>query len=109
MLALKNQSWFDLQHIHGHRRLGTSQHNAIDQIANAVQRMAAAVNVNLLNGFPAHEGREHACQTEDMIKVTVSQQDMVQTFEANPGFQDLPLRALATIHHETKLVMFHDE
>jgi len=70
MLALKNQSRFDLQHIQGHRRLVTSQHNAIDQIADAVHRMAAAVNVNLFNGFPAHKGREQACQTKNMIKVT---------------------------------------
>jgi len=39
----------------------------------------------------------------------VRQQDMVQSFEANPGFQDLPLRALTTIDHETILVMFYDE
>jgi len=44
-----------------------------------------------------------------MIKVTVSQQDMVQPFEANPGFQDLPLCALTTIHHETIFVMLYDE
>jgi len=87
MVALKNQSRFDLQHIQGHRRLVTSQHNAIDQIADAVHRMAAAVNVNLFNGFPAHKGREQACQTENMIKVSVRQQDMVQPLKPTPDFR----------------------
>ncbi len=39
----------------------------------------------------------------------MGQQDVVQPFEANPGPEDLPLCAFTTIHHETKLVMFHDE
>jgi hypothetical protein len=41
--------------------------------------------------------------------MTMCQQDMIEPFKTNPGFQDLPLRALAAIHHETKLVMFDHE
>ncbi len=71
--------------------------------------MAAGVNVDFLNGLPAHESGKQACQTEDMIQVPMGEQDVVQPLETNSGFQDLPLCALTTIHHETKLVMFYDE
>ena len=109
MLALKNQAWLDLQKVQRHRRFCAPQHNAVDQITDAVHGVAGAVNVDLFDGFPAHEGRKHACQSKNMVQVTVGQEDMVQAFEANPRLQDLPLRAFATINHETELVMFNDK
>ena len=44
---------------------------------------------------------------EDVIQVTVGDEDAVEALEAHAGLQDLALRALAAIHQEAVLVVLH--
>jgi hypothetical protein len=43
-----------------------------------------------------------------MVKVTVGDQDSIQTTEAEPGAKDLALRPLAAIDQEARVAVRHD-
>ena len=109
VLALENQAGFDFEHIQWHRGFGAPQYHAVDQVSDAVHCVAAAVDVDLFNRFPPHKSRKHASQTEDVVEVTMGEEDVIQAFKAHPGFEDLPLGAFAAINHKTILIVLNDK
>ncbi|OQC22633.1 MAG: hypothetical protein BWX68_03063 [Verrucomicrobia bacterium ADurb.Bin063] len=67
------------------------------QVADAFERVSAAVDFQAVNGFPTHEGGEQSAKPEDVVEVTVGDEDAVETLEADARLQDLPLGALSAI------------
>ena len=93
--------------LHRHGRLGAAQHYLEQQVVNAVKRGSAAVDLQLLDGLPAHERGEQPAEAQDVVEVSVGDEDAVEPLEAYPRLQDLPLRALAAVHQEAVLVVLH--
>ncbi len=105
IVRFEEDSWLELVQIKGHRRLCSAQDYLIKQIMDAVEGPLATIYVNLINCLPAHECGEQPCQPENMVKVSMGDEDMLQVLEANAGLQDLALCALAAIDQEAKLVV----
>ncbi len=80
-----------------------SPDNAKDQFGHAVQRRLPAVNIDMLQRFPAPQCGEQAAQPQDMVQVAMGQQNGVQLPEAKPAAQDLPLRPLAAVDEKAIL------
>ena len=75
---------------------------------NALKRGASAENFQLVDRLPAQEGAEQPAQPEDMIEMSVCEQDARQAFESDPRLQNLALRALAAIHEEAIFIVTDD-
>jgi len=84
--------------------LGRPEDNA-HQFPHAAQGSHPAVDLHLLHGLPAAEGRGQAAQPEDVIQVAVRQQDALEPLEPEPTAQDLPLGPLAAVDQEAVLAM----
>lgn len=109
VLCLKDQAGFNIQKPDWHGRLRSAQHHAVDEVVHAFHRVSAAVNVYFLDGFPPHEGGNETRKTQDMIQMPVREQNVVQAFKPNPGFEDLALGTLTTVNHEAVLAVFDNQ
>ena len=54
-----------------HRRLVAAQHNAVQQVVDAVERGAPAEDLEFVDGLPAQKGAEQTAETQDMIEMPV--------------------------------------
>ena len=89
----------------GHGRISTAQHHPKDELADAFQRPTAAEDLQLFDRLPAREGRDQPCQAQDVVEVTVGDQDAVEALEAQARLEDLALGALAAVDQEAVLVV----
>ncbi len=92
-----------------HGRLVAAQHNAVQQVVDAVERGASAEDLKFVNRFPTQECAQQSAQTQDMVEMPVRQQHPRQVFEACAGLQDLALRAFAAIDKKTIFAVFDDQ
>ena len=106
--GLEENARLDLVQVEGHRRLPAAQHHAVEQVMDAVERPLAAVNVQFLDGFPAHERGEQPGQAEDVVQVAVGDENVAQVPEADAGLQDLALGAFAAVDQEAEFVVLDD-
>ncbi len=98
----------DLVHPDRHGRLVAAQDHTVDQVMDPVEGGAAAEDIQLLDRLPAHECGHQTGQPEDMVEVTMRQQDAGQVLEPGTRLQDLALGALPTIHQKSIFIMFDD-
>src|SRR5512135_561660 len=75
---------------------------------DAVQGPLAAIDVHFLNRLPTHEGGEQPCQPEDVVKMSMGDQDMAEILKAQAGLQDLALGALTAIDQEAVFIVLDD-
>ena len=108
IIRLEKLAGFEFAQLQRHGGLVAAQHHAIQQVMDAVQRGAAAVDLQLLDRLPAQERGEQAAQTQDVIEMAVREQDTRQALKAGARLQDLALRALAAVHQETIFVVRDD-
>ncbi len=73
----------DRDQVNGHGRFRAAQYHAVHQVADALQRARAAVNFKVVDALPAHEGGEQPAEPEDVVEVTVGDEDAVETLEAD--------------------------
>ncbi len=106
--GLEEHAGLDLVQVEDDGGLTAAQHHAVEQVVDAVERPPAAVNVELLDGLPAHEGGEQPGQPEDVVQVTVGDENVAQVPEADAGLQDLALGAFAAVDQEAELVVLDD-
>ncbi len=74
---------------------------------HAIQRGTPAENLEFVNRLPAQERAEQTAQPENVIEMTMREQNAIQVFESQTRLQDLPLRAFAAIHQKAILVVLH--
>ena len=60
IIFVEDQPAVDLQELQVHGWLGTAQHDAVDQVVDAVQRPLTTVDLQLVDRLPAHEGGKQA-------------------------------------------------
>ena len=84
---------------------GAPQHDIEKQVMNAIQCRTTAVNIQRIDRFPAHIGREQAGQAQDVIQVAVRDQDLVQALETDAGLKDLALCTLPAVNQKAVLIM----
>ena len=87
----------------------TAEDNIINQSANTIQCPTSAEDFKLINCFPAHERADQAAEAEDVIEVTMRQQDARQMPEADTGLQNLTLCAFAAVNEKTIFVVRDDK
>ena len=75
---------------------------------DALQGEGAGIDLELVDRLPTHERREQAGQPQDVIEVTVGDQDAVQAAETEPRSKDLPLRPLAAVDEESVVLEGND-
>ena len=90
-----------------HGGVPAAQHDRIDQIMDAIQGSRATVNLELIDSLPTHERGEQSGQAENVVKVSVGNENAVQTFEADAGLQNLTLGSFATIHQKAVFIMLN--
>ena len=83
-------------------------HHAVQQVADTLQRVRAAVNLEAVNGFPAHEGGEQPAKPENVVEVSVGDEDAVEALKADAGLQDLALGTLAAVDQEAVLILLDE-
>ena len=108
IIRLEENARLDLVQVEGHGCLPAAQHHAVEQVMDAVERPFATENIQFLDGFPAHECGEQAGQAEDVVEMTVGDENVVQVPEAEAGLQDLTLGALAAVNEEAEFVVLDD-
>ena len=108
IIRFEEDARLDLMQVEDHRRLSAAQDHIVEQVMDAVERPLAAVDVHFLDGFPAHEGGEQPCQAEDVVQVTVGDENIAQVPEADAGLQDLALGALAAVDQEAEFIVLDD-
>ncbi|OGO10352.1 MAG: hypothetical protein A2Z66_06185 [Chloroflexi bacterium RBG_13_66_10] len=74
---------------------------------NALERPAPGPDLEVVDRFPAGERGEKAGQPEDVVEVTVGDQNAVETAEPDSGAEDLPLSSLAAVDQETLVTVAH--
>ena len=85
-----------------------SQNDAEEEIVDPFQGPSAPPDLQTIDGFPAHECGKQPCQTEDVIEMTVCDQDPIETPESDPRLQDLALRPLTAIDQESVIPITYD-
>jgi hypothetical protein len=97
----------ELDVVDGDRDLVAAQDDA-HEVADAIQRRAAAVDRDAIDRLPARERADQPAEPEDVVQVAVREQHRVEPLEAQPAAQDLTLRALAAVD-QPALVAIHDD
>lgn len=72
---LENNALFDGDQVDLDWWASASQNNAEQEIVDAFKGPAPAPDLQSINGFPAHEGREKTSQAKDVIEMPVGDQD----------------------------------
>jgi len=105
LFRFEEQSRLDI--VEGYRRFSpvTAQHNAENQIVHPVQSMLGAVYLNLFHYLPAEKGGNKPSQTQNMVKMSMRQEDLIKSFKANTSTKDLSLCSLTTIDEEAVFFM----
>ena len=98
----------DFPEVKRHGGRVAAQHHILDQGADAIQCGAPSKDFELVNRLPAHERAEQTAEAENMIQVTVREQDARQMPKANPRLQDLALSPFAAIDQKTIFVVCDD-
>jgi hypothetical protein len=80
----------------------------MNEIADSLHGMPPGVDLEPVDRFPAHEGRKQACQAQDVVEVTVRDQNPIQSSKTDSGLQDLALRALTAVNQESLLTVADD-
>ena len=62
ILLLDDDALLHRDQRHGHGRLLSAQHHAVEQVVDAFECPRAAVDLQVVDGFPAHEGGEQPGQ-----------------------------------------------
>jgi hypothetical protein len=107
VVGFQNFSGHYLHENQFHRRLGAPQDDAEDEVPYPFQRGPSAVNLQILYGLPAGKGGNQSTQAQDVVQVTVGQQDAVQPFEPQPALENLPLGALTAIYQKPMVLIEH--
>jgi hypothetical protein len=72
---------------------------------DAIKCGAPAEDFEFINRLPTQESAEQPAQPEDMIEMSVREQDARQAFESDPRLQNLALGSFAAIDEETVFVV----
>ena len=72
---------------------------------DALEGVATGVDLERFDRFPAHEGREQATQSEDVVEMSVGNENPVQAAKPDARLKDLPLRPLSTVDQEAVLTV----
>jgi hypothetical protein len=99
-VVLQHNPRAHLDEINLNRGFSASQHDAVDQIIHPLQRPAAAVDLKVINRFPAGEGGYQAPQAEDVVEMAVSEEDSVEPLETQTAAQYLSLGPLAAVYQK---------
>jgi hypothetical protein len=70
-----------------------------------VQCVLGAVDFNFFHHLPAEKSGNKPSQAENMVKVTVGQENLIETFKTNTSTKDLSLSSLTTINKEAVFFM----
>ena len=81
--ASKNMPGFDLVQAQGHGRLVAAQDDAVQQVMDAVERGAPAEDIQFLDRLPAQKCAEQPAQPEDVIEMSMREQNACQILEAD--------------------------
>jgi len=87
--------------------LAASQHN-VDQVSHPLQRPVAGIDVQFFGCFPTGKCRHNTTKSQDVIQVSVGQQNRIEALEAQAAAQQLALCALAAVDHEAPILVKND-
>lgn len=97
----------DRAQVNRHRRPGMAQHDAINQIMDAIDGAAPGEYLQLFHRFPTHQGGDQPCQSEYMIEMSMRDQNTVEAFKSNARLKNLALRTFATVDQEAVFIMLN--
>ena len=75
---------------------------------DTIERGPPAENIQLVYSLPTQECGHQSTQPQDVIEMTVRQQNASQIFKASARLQDLTLCAFTAIDQKPILIMFDD-
>jgi hypothetical protein len=107
-LILQDDPRLYLNEVNLDRRPSSSQYHAVDQIIHALERPTPTVDLQTLHRFPTGEGGYEPPQAQDVIKMTVGEEDAIEALESQPTAQNLPLCPFAAVDQETIIPVEHD-
>ncbi len=108
IVIFKHEAGFDLAQVQGDRGLCPAQNNAVEQVGDTPHRPPSGEDFHFFHRFPAHERGKQTCKAENVIEMAVGDQDFVESFKADPGFEDLPLGAFPTVNEKAVFVVDDD-
>lgn len=75
---------------------------------NAVQRPFTCQDLEIVDRLPSGKSRDQPSQSEDVVEMTMCDQDAIETPEPDSRPQNLSLGALATINQESLVAVGQD-
>jgi len=105
---VKECAGLDLVHVQWHGRLVATQHHIVNQRVDTIERGAPAKDIELIDRFPSKKGTEQTAQSEDVIEVSVCEQNVVDILKPRARLQNLSLCAFAAIHQKAIFIVFDD-
>jgi hypothetical protein len=72
--------------VKGNGRLGAPKDDTVEQVVDAAHGPMSGEEFHFFHCFPPHEGGEQTCEAEDVVKVTVGDEDFVEAFEPQARF-----------------------
>src|SRR5262245_5122800 len=91
ILIFHQDAGFDVEQLDLDAGVRAAQDDPEEQVVDAIQRRFAAPNLKMLGGIPASKSRDKPAQTQDVVKVAVGQQDLIEAAEAKTTPQNLTL------------------
>ncbi len=108
VVVFEHHAGADVDQVNRHRRARAAQHHTEDQVFDAIQRPAPTVDFQPVHGFPPRKGGDQPAQAQNVIEMAVGEQHALQTPEADPAAQNLPLRPFAAIDEKPLVAPQHD-
>ena len=96
-IFLDNDTFFHRHECQIKGSVVAAQDNSINQIVHAAQGSFAPIYFQGIDRFPAQQGGEQSCQAQNMIEMTMRDQNTIEAFKSNPRLQNLSLGAFPTI------------
>ena len=90
------------------RGAGAPQDNAEEKVVDALQGPGPGPDFQRFDCFPAHERGQQAGQSENVIEVSVGDQDPVQAPESQPRTKNLSLGSFAAVDQEAVISIGDD-
>ena len=83
--------------------------NIVGQRADVPEGVFAAEDLEFRDGFAVSKYTDQSSQPEDVVEMTVREQDAGEVFETSLGSFDLAQSSFSAIDDEAGLIVFYDE
>ena len=75
---------------------------------DSVEGSSPGEDIQFINCFPSQERTEQSAQTQDVVKMSMCEEDAGEILKARSRLQDLALSPLSAVDQKTIFIMFDD-